>query len=191
MKSLIAIIEWFGPYTLDEAQSASKFDYDDGLYMVIGKLKGQRKSRLQYVGIANDLRSRLVGDHHKLPEVSREQTIWLGEVASPRTPGRKIKVTDRMLDLAEWAHAYFLQLPLNDKKTRTPPDRGIVIYNRWWRTDYETPHLRRPHGDWPDLIDYDEDCDRAKVVWFGSRQLSERRMSSWGETSDHGASSRY
>jgi len=26
-----------------------------------------------------------------------------------------------MLDLAEWVHAYFLQLPLNTKKKASPP----------------------------------------------------------------------
>jgi len=123
MKSLSAIIEWYGPYSLEDAKVASKFYYDDGLYMVIGKTKRQRTPHLQYIGIANDLRERLNGKHHKIPEVTKDASIWLGEVMSPRTPGKKIKVTDRMLDLAEWAHAYFLQLPLNNRKKGSPPDR--------------------------------------------------------------------
>jgi hypothetical protein len=171
MKSLSAIIEWYGPYTFEEAKDASKFDYDDGLYMVIGKLKRQRSAYLQYIGIANDLRIRLNGNHHKIPEITKDAIIWLGEVVSPRTPGRKIKVTDRMLDLAEWAHAYFLQLPLNERKKKNPPDREIVVYNRWWQKDYETRYLKRPHKEWPDIIDFGGNDYKAKVIWFGSKQI--------------------
>lgn len=171
MKSLSAIIDWYGPYSLEEAKSASKFDYDDGLYMVIGKKKHQRASHIQYVGLASTLGSRINGRHHKIPEVVREQFIWLGEVTSPRTPGRKIKVTDRMLDLAEWAHAYFLQLPLNTKKVKNPPDWPIVVYNRWWQKDYETQWGKRPHKQWPDLIDFIGNDYKAKVVWFGAKQI--------------------
>lgn len=171
MKTLTAIIEWFGPYTIEEAKSASKFDYEDGLYLIIGKAKYERSPHLQYIGIAKNLGTRLNGVHHKIPEVTREQSIWLGEVVSPRTPGKKIKVTDRMLDLAEWAHAYFLQLPLNTKKKNAPPDRPILVYNRWWQKDYETQYLKRPHREWPDIIDYCGPEYNAKVVWFGQKQI--------------------
>lgn len=170
MKPVVAIIEWYGPYTLCAARSAS-FDYADGIYLAIGKVGRQRGAKLQYVGLASDLASRLNGYHHKLPRIERDLELWLGEVVSPRTPGRKIKVTDRMLDLAEWAHAYFLQLPLNTQKRSTPPDRPITVYNRWWRTDYETPYRRRPHRDWPDIIDYVDEGYDAKLVWFGGRQV--------------------
>ena len=175
MKSMTTIIDWYGPYSLEEAQQASQFDYDDGLYAVIGKRKHQRASHLQYMGIAKDLCIRLNSCHHKIPQVIRDSTyegaLWLGEVSSPRTPGRKVKVTDRMLDLAEWAHVYFLQLPLNEKKRKSPPDKPIVVYNRWWQKDYETPYLKRPHREWPDLIDFVDAEYRAKVVWFGGRQI--------------------
>jgi len=93
-------------------------------------------------------------DHHKLSRITRELEIWLGEVASARSPGRKIKVTDRILDLVEWAHIYFLKLALNDKKRENPPDDPITVYNRWWDKDYKTPCEQRPHEDWPDIIDF-------------------------------------
>lgn len=171
MKPVVALIDWFGPYDLDGARTAG-FDYEDGIYCVIGKTAYARASHLQYVGLATSLRSRLTGAHHKLPLVTRDQEIWLGEVVSPRTPGRKIKTTDRMLDLAEWAHAYFLQLPLNERKKASPPDRPITVYNKWWRADdYEIPYLRRPHHEWPDIIDYLGREYPAKVVWFGGSQI--------------------
>jgi len=170
MKPVVAVIEWYGPYTLESAQTAS-FDYEDGIYLALGKTRSQRNIQLQYVGLASNLKARLNADHHRLPEISRDMSIWLGEVVSPRTPGKKIKVTDRMLDLAEWAHAYFLQLPLNKAKKANPPDRSITVYNRWWKTDFETPCRQRPHKNWPDIIDYiDKDYD-AKLVWFGGRQI--------------------
>lgn len=171
MKPVVAVIDWFGPYsTLEDARRAA-FDYDDGIYCAIGKRKYERYSRIQYVGLANNLRARLNGTHHKLPEITRERTIWLGEVVSPRTPGKKIKTTDRMLDLAEWAHAYFLQVPLNERKKLNPPDRPITVYNKWWRTDLETPYIRRPHNEWPDIIDILGMEYPAKLVWFGGRQI--------------------
>lgn len=175
MKPVVAIVEWFGPYSLQEAQSAT-FDYEDGIYIALGKTVGQRVSCIQYVGLASDLKTRLNGCHHKLPLITRELQLWLGEVVSPRTPGRKIKVTDRMLDLTEWAHAYFLQLPLNDKKKSGPPDRPITVYNRWWRKDYVTPYRRRPHRDWPDVIDFMGTEYHAKIVWFGGRQLIQNAL---------------
>src|SRR6266498_833520 len=147
MKPIVAVVEWYGPYSKEDAQSAS-FEYEDGIYLAVGKQQYQHAVQLQYVGLATDLASRINGYHHKLPLITRELDIWLGEVVSPRTPGRKIKVTDRMLDLSEWAHAYFLQLPLNQRKTINPPDLPITVYNRWWKTDFETPRKHRPHPDW-------------------------------------------
>ncbi len=170
MKPTVALVNWFGPYSLDDAARAS-FDYDDGLYMAIGKRHYERRVSLQYMGLASSLSRRLNNAHHKLGQVKNDVSIWLGEVESPRTPGRKIKVTDRMLDLVEWAHIYFLELPLNQKKKQTPPDAQIVVYNRWWKIDYETRFKNRPHVDWPDLIDYSEGEADTRLVWFGGRQL--------------------
>ena len=137
MKPIVAVVDWFGPYTLEDAQKAAERYFDDGLYVAIGKAKHDRATRVQYIGLASDLQARLGSRHQALPNVTKEQALWLGEVVSPRTPGRKIKVTDRMLDLTEWAHAHFLQLPLNSKKKVTPPDRPIIVYNKWWRTELD------------------------------------------------------
>lgn len=170
MKPTVALVNWFGPYRMHDAAPAS-FDYDDGLYMVIGKCQYQRRASLQYMGLASSLSRRLNNTHPKLEQVKNDASIWLGEVESPRTPGRKMKVTDRMLDLIEWAHIYFLELPLNEKKKQNPPDGQVVVYNRWWKTDYETRFENRPHADWPDLIDYSKGEADTRVVWFGGKHL--------------------
>ncbi|WP_223531285.1 hypothetical protein [Pseudomonas sp. GL-R-19] len=176
MKSITAIIEWFGPYDFAGAKEAMAKDYGDGLYMFVGKLGGESRSKLQYVGIAKNLRSRLNARHPILAQFLAEHPsykgLWLGEVVSPRTPGKKLKATDQMLDLAEWAHAYFLQLPLNTQKRKTPPERPIVVYNRWWKTDYQTPHSVRPNGAWPDLIDWVGEDYPVKLAWFGGKFIN-------------------
>ncbi|MBX9401525.1 hypothetical protein K4L06_09385 [Lysobacter sp. BMK333-48F3] len=173
MKSIVSVVDWYGPYTLEQARQAA-VDFDDGIYLAIGKQKWKHKVRMQYVGLASSLPARLNGAHHKLPLINRDLKIWLGEVASPRSPGKKVKVTDRMLDLTEWAHCYFLQLPLNAKKKARPPDRAIMVYNRWWKTDGETACRQRPNRAWPDLIDYLGQEYPAKLVWFGGRQRVDR-----------------
>ena len=170
MKSAMAVVDWYGPYTLDDARTAAS-DFCDGLYMAIGKRPYQRTVQLQYIGLASNLSIRLRNHHHKLSQITRQKEVWLGEIATPRRSGPKIKATDQMLDLVEWAHIYFLQLPPNDKKREQPPDYPITVYNRWWREDYSTAHDRRPNKQWPDLIDFLDSESPAKVVWFGKSPI--------------------
>ena len=82
-----------------------------------------------------------------------------------------MKVTDTMLDLPEWSHAYYLQLPLNIQKRKGPLYRPVVTYNRWWKPDYETPYYRKLHVDWPVIIDHVGYGYESKVVWFGGKQI--------------------
>jgi len=167
-KHISIVIDWFGPYTKEEARSKARSDYGSGLYMLRGKVKYQKSpSELKYIGIAQELCSRIGNGHHIIPELEQECVIWLGEVASFGIPGKKKKVTDIQLDLAEWLHAYFLQLPLNTKKKINPPDLPATVLNRWWLKDYETPRKQRPYKDWPDVIDFLGREYGAKVVWFG------------------------
>ncbi len=94
----------------------------------------------------------------------------MGEVATAEIAGPKRKSTPESLDVAEWLHAYFLKLPLNERKTLNPPQRAATILNRWWHTDYETLWVKRPHPLWPDLFDYLGPMLPAKLVWFGKKQ---------------------
>lgn len=164
-------INWYGPYlSVEAARISAKADYAHGLYLCLGKTAYQRRRSLQYIGLARLLGSRLTSQHHKLHDVSREQQIWLGEIATAEPSGRRFKATPATLDYAEWLHARFLRLPLNDKKTKSLPPRSVTVLNRWWSTDYETPRRRRPHPDWPDLIDYPAYNLPGRLVWFGRRQ---------------------
>jgi hypothetical protein len=101
--------------------------------------------------------------------VTRERQIWLGEIATAEPSGKKLKVTKATLDFAEWLHARFLQLPLNEKKTKALPPRSVTVMNRWFKTDYETPRRNRPHPNWPDLIDFPSYDLPARMIWFGGK----------------------
>lgn len=169
MKHLAVVVDWYGPYLLDQALEEVK-NMDQGLYLGLGKRHYQHgRVCPQYIGISTKLGARLI-NHHKLPVITRDATIWLGEVATANVPGRGAKKTPPALDYAEWAHAYFLNLPLNERKKKNPPSRPITILNRWWRTDGETQRMKRPHSDWPDLIDYQGREFITRLAWFGSKQ---------------------
>ena len=169
MKHLAIVIDWYNPYTVKTALSAARYDYDSGLYIGVGKRRYQHgASTLQYVGLSRNLGNRL-SQHQKIPMVTRDAKLWLGEVGTAEIAGPKTKRTPASLDAAEWLHAYFLGLPLNERKTLNPPQRAATVLNRWWRTDYETPWVKRPHPSWPDLIDYLGPEQPGKLVWFGGK----------------------
>jgi hypothetical protein len=169
MNSTSIIIDWYGPYNLVQVKLSLKKDFADGLYMLIGKTKHEELKKLQYIGIAKDLSNRIKNNHYAIKETSQELNIWLGEISSYGVPGRKMKSINSGLDLAEWAHIFFLQPSLNEKKKSTPPDRPVTVLNRWWHKDYQTPFRKRPHKDWPDLIDYIDIEFGAKTCWFGGK----------------------
>jgi hypothetical protein len=165
---LVVGLDWYGPYNLENARRSAYEDYEGGLYLCSGKTKGQHHRGLQYVGKSNKaLYTRLTENHHKLKLVTRDRKIWLGEIATGNVPGRKKHATPQSLQMAEWATAKFLNLPLNDKLRDNHPSRPVTVLNRWWKMDYDTPRLQRPHPDWPDLIDFLGPEYRARNVWFG------------------------
>ena len=182
MKHVTVVIDWYGPYSsIPEARKAARNDYGDGLYMAVGKIKHQRGyKKLQYIGLSSTLAVRLSNGHKKLKLVSQKFELWMGEVGSTGIPGKKAQVTNVQLDLAEWAHSYFLELPLNNKKRRKPPKHPVTVLNRWWQSDYETKWRKRPHRDWPDIIDFWGVDYGARLGWFGSK--SGGRCEVWSDS---------
>jgi hypothetical protein len=163
-KHIAIVVDWYGPYSLEAAQEDARAWTDKGLYLAIGKQKFERWRKIQYIGLG-DLTDRLDEDHPALGKIVKGRQIWLGEPISMGIPGPKQKDTDPLLDLVEWSHAYFLELPLNEKKRRQPPDKPVTVVNRWWRCDGVTVYRKRPHGDWPVLIDYAGDDGPVRVAW--------------------------
>lgn len=168
------VIDWRGPYSGIEQAKGVTASYWDGLYLFIGKRRYQKlpNKKLLYVGISGALDNRITTQHEKLSYISGEPTIWLGEIASYGVPCR---ASQNLLHLAEWATAYFLQLPLNNKKTYNPPNYPVTVVNRWWKRDYKTRRIQRPHAGWPDVFDFPGREYGARVGWLG---YSER----WGPT---------
>ena len=169
-KHLVVGVDWYGPYDLAHAQKIARSYGKGGLYLCLGKRKGQHQRALQYVGKSNTgLLSRLQKDHYKLRLVTRQQQFWLGVIATGNVPGKRKHLTPQALRLAEWALAYFLDLWLNDKLRKKKPPRPVTVLNRWWADeDQERPRRNRPHPQWPDLIDFLGPYYRTRLVWFGS-----------------------
>lgn len=174
-KHLVIAIDWYGPYTAETAKGALA-DYGPGLYAAIGKQTDQTSQSLQYVGLSSRLRGRVGPGHHKLGDVTQDLRLWLGEAGTANPSGRRTKFTTPTLDYSEWLLAYFVRFALNDKKTKNPPDRPVTLLNRWYHTDYQTPWVKRPHPDWPDLIDFIGPGYDTKVVWFGKKMKRVRPL---------------
>lgn len=170
-KHLMISIDWYGPYKgLENAKKSAHNDgYLHGLYLCIGACDGQDEAIIQYIGIGRRLSTRLHKEHHKLRRVVKDVEIWLGEVGTPEPSGIKLKATKTTLDYAEWLHARFMAIPLNDRKTKSAPNRSVTVLNRWWKIDYQTMRRNRPHKDWPDLIDFPAYDLPARTVWFGGK----------------------
>ncbi len=168
-KRLVIGVDWFGPYTRTEVAQAEEF-FEGGLYFAIGRKagKGNHKRKPQYIGISNGgLCGRASNPaHHKLKTLDPHTTFWLGEIATAEPAGKRQQATRTTLSYAEWLHAYFMHLPLNEKKTKKLPPNPVTVLNRWWKGDFCTPYLKRPHPDWPDLIDFMGLDFRARKVWF-------------------------
>lgn len=167
MKHFVIGIDWHGPYSLKGAIEDARVYGGGGLYMAVGRCARQTVSRPQYVGISRN-HARRLANHHKLHLLQPGAQLWLGYSATAEQSGRRAKVTPRTWDDAEWCHAFFMDLPLNERKAGTPPQQNVTVLNRWWHVDGR-PRMRRPHSTWPDLFDYMGLDRRSRVVWFGGR----------------------
>lgn len=178
MATIALIVDWCGPFdTIEQAKKAAK-DFEEVLYLATGKTPYQRTASMQYVGISNDPKSRIAKNHHKLPEITKNFGIWLGAISSQSIAGRKSSKNpvkhSRAVGLAEWAIAYFLELPLNQRKRKNPPSEPVILISRWFKTDLETKWRKRGHSEWPDFIEFDPDYKFARLQWFGSPGRSKR-----------------
>lgn len=169
-------VDWFGPFSsIDDARSAARtHEIEEAVYLALGCCGRQRRGRMQYVGVSGDAASRFNGQHQKLPGITRNFRLWVGEVASHAVAGPKKLKRSVAVEAAEWAMAYFLELPLNVRKRAKAPNRSLILINRWFRPDLKTRRSHRGHEDWPDFIEYEHpDDDRdgsATLVWFGGRR---------------------
>ena len=95
MKHIVVKIDWYGPYpSVAEARTAAKNDYDDGLYLAIGRLANKKKNKIRYVGLSKNLAGRVNSGHETLSKFVEPFEIWLGEVGSTGISGPKTQTTD-------------------------------------------------------------------------------------------------
>lgn len=174
------VVDWSGPFdSIDACRNAAKeYAVGECLYMAAGMRRYQRTSSLQYVGLSTDPESRFTNQHHKLPEVTRNFKVWIGQVVSHSIAGRRAQHQPSShsvaVGLAEWMLAYFLQLPLNVQKRANPPPDSAVLLNRWFNPDFATRRKQRVYDDWPDFLEFEIDPHNGEVFaqlnWFATRQ---------------------
>lgn len=155
MQHPFSLIHWFGPFQLDEILENAEWKYKTGLYFATGKLKGSRsESEILYCGISEQSYSSRFKSHHKLPFITRELEIWLGQVISTPYPSHQgaykayLKEPERLL-------TYFMQPILNDKNTISIPREGTVL-NCWFKPNGQPRKNRLATTlNLPDLISWD------------------------------------
>jgi hypothetical protein len=117
------IIRWSGPHRLDDVAGS---DACNGLYILVGRLRYERRDQVQYCGITEGrFCDRLTGRHHALAQIrSGTLTMWLGEIIYP------VRFRRRHLELAEHCFAHFFKPGLNTQKVVTPP-KPVCFISQW------------------------------------------------------------
>lgn len=148
------IIEWQGPFSLDEINGIKDKGNSGSLYLVSGLQRYQRgESVIQYIGITKrGAAIRFMDKGHKSEQVARERQYWLGHITN--APEKRIK--DHR-ELVEYALVYTCQPPLNEKKKKSRPHEPVVVINRWLNCSGEFRQRRvwPVQKDVPDVIFYD------------------------------------
>lgn len=142
------VIGWEGPHSLE---SVYESDLGNGLYFVSGRMKHERKDRIQYFGITKRPYSeRLKERDHAVKQVTKNRQIWLGQI---EYPGR---FTRAHLELAEGCLIYFWgESNLNKNKLVKPP-KPVCLISRWLKRDREVRWNRLSiYKDLPDVLWWD------------------------------------
>ena len=162
------VIEWQGPYTLEEINELQDKRNSGSMYMVSGLHRYQHgESIVQYIGISK--RGAAIRFHdkgHKSELVSRECQYWLGHITNAPETNKDNR------ELAEYALIYTCQPPLNEKKKVTRPKQPVVVINRWLNEagEYRQRRVWPVQKDVPDIIFFDGEafwtCERLKLEYY-------------------------
>lgn len=126
MDELTIKIHWKGSYSLEEV---NEMDDGNGLYLLDGKQRYERKSDIQYFGITEqEYRKRFSDKSHKIHDITRDLKIWLGEIIYPQNFERE------HLKTAEAIMIYYWQPNLNTQNKPYPP-RPTTIVSHWFKKD--------------------------------------------------------
>ena len=158
------IIDWSGPYTIDNLESYINGNAADCIYLISGLQKYQRGSgQVQYCGITQrDVLKRLKDEFHHINEVPRDCQIWMGRFANPA-----FRRDRHNLESVEHLLIYYEKPFLNDKKKKAPPKEPVVVINRWRDTnDNYRQRRRHPVQEIPDVIMFD-----GEEFWSADRLI--------------------
>jgi hypothetical protein len=161
------VINWHGPFSSVESArlGAIDGDVDEIIYVAIDK------TNQAYAGISQNVATRLTDAHHVLGKLGTDDAdLWIGVLASQRIWTASSAIHSKAIILAEHATIYCLGLSKNQKLRKSPPDRSVMLINRWYESHH--PYKRssgRGHKDWPELIEYNQETGTGRLVWFDGR----------------------
>lgn len=158
------VIEWQGPFSLDEINEIKDKRNSGSLYLVSGLQRYQHgQSVVQYIGISKrGAAIRFKDQGHKSELVSRECQFWLGHITNTSEKNKDNR------ELAEYALVYTCQPSLNKMKKSTRPHEPVVVINRWLNEagEYRQRRVWPVQKDVPDIILFDGDdiwtCESLK-----------------------------
>lgn len=126
------IIEWKGPFLLDELKGREE---GNGIYLLTGsKVAPSSRKRnpiaedeLQYCGITEQqFCKRVKASHEKVKLIDQASLrVWIGCLMYPKEQIRQ------HLETAEAAFVSFWDIKMNDKKKRYYPKTSVCIVSRW------------------------------------------------------------
>lgn len=133
----IFLVNWYGPFTDAEIATRSLRKVlnwpalaENGLYMLVGKRKYQKKLRIQYIGISQTTFAQRFANHEKKDLITRDAQVWLGKIGTYDDALRS------ELELVEHALLAFSdETPLNERKKRSYPAHSCAVISRFFSTE--------------------------------------------------------
>lgn len=146
MSHLAITVHWRGPFAQEDVVST---ELGNGLYMFAGKRPYERSEQIQYCGITEGLFRNRFSQHHKIFEITRDLTIWLGQISVPED------FTRTHLETAEKIVVYFWQPNLNERKKVSLP-RPTTLISHWFKYDGMVRFNQKEiYRDLPDVLCWD------------------------------------
>lgn len=123
------VVLWHGPI---QPERLAKFDESlraqGGIYLLVGRLPGQRRPRIQYCGMTEQLFSRRITLDHHAGQFVRGLEIWAGTVIKPVCYNRETLLRIEHLII------HHLQPDLNKKgRVLAPPAAALAC--DWYGVD--------------------------------------------------------
>lgn len=160
------MVSWDGPWNLEEAQGLGAKD-GNGLYLVVGRLKGESLRRALYCGITERSFAQRLKEHNssgRFKDVS-EGEVWFGTLNFPHRLNRShlLRAEMMMIQSTKW------NLTLNVRGKVALPSPTCVVM-RWyfplqgekWRSRSRRPLFAKSK---PDVLWSEPGGDGIDLQW--------------------------